>query len=195
MLSLPDHRRLSAEEYLLIERQAAYKTAFIDGVMYGMAGASWRHGLLVGNLVAAIHTQLRDGPCVVQPQDLRVRSRSKKGMYVYPDLTVVCGEPKWADHHQDTLLNPAVIIEVLSPSTESLDRGAKFAQYREITSLKAYVLVSQDRMEVEVHERQGEQWVLTATLREPEETLRLETIGCQIPLAEMYRRVTWEEDE
>ena len=114
------------------------------------------------------------------------------GLYTYPDVTVVCGEPRFQDREVDTLLNPTVIVEVLSPATEAYDRGVKFRHYRCIGSLREFVLVSQDRMMVERYTRQGNDWVLS-DMTDPEQILKLESIGCQIPLGRIYAKVKFPE--
>src|SRR5579859_1008842 len=177
------------EEYLAHERQAAYKSEYLAGQIVAMSGVSWEHSLITGNLLTVLHGQLRDRPCTVHASDLRVKVRAH-GMYTYPDLVVVCGAPQFEDAHVDTLLNPTIIVEVLSPSTEAYDRGAKFGYYRALPSLQEYLLVAQDQMLLEHYRRADASWVLTATT-DSAAVVRLPAIGCDLPLAEVYRKVNW----
>jgi Uma2 family endonuclease len=127
--------------------------------MFAMSGASCVHAFVGASLVGELRDRLRGRPCETYPQDLLVLVKPT-GLFTYPDITVVCGEPRFLDNVFDTLLNPTVIIEVLSPSTEAYDRGRKFAHCREIVSLREYALVSQDRMAVDWYRREGETWTL-----------------------------------
>lgn len=135
---------LTPAEYLAIDRKAEFKSEYFAGEMFAMSGASFKHNQVVANLIAETAARLKGGPCQIVPSDLRL-SVSPTGLYTYPDAMVVCGEPEFIDDHFDTLINPTVIFEVLSDSTESYDRGAKFRHYRSLDSLQAYVLISQDR--------------------------------------------------
>jgi Uma2 family endonuclease len=146
------------------------------------------HNLIVANLTGELQAQLRGRPCEVYPADMRVKV-SETGLYTYPDV-VVCGEPRFEDEHVDTLLNPTLIVEVLSPSTETYDRGEKFAQYRKLASLREYVMIAQDRFRIEHYVRQGkEQWLLTEA-SDLGDTVHLPSIGCDLQLSEAYDRVT-----
>jgi Uma2 family endonuclease len=147
MTALPK-RHVSEEEYLLIERAAEYKSEYWDGEMYAMAGASSRHGLIGLNIGAQLHAQFRNRPCEAYMNDMRVRV-ANSGMYTYPDVIAVCGEARFLDEHQDTLLNPQLLVEVLSPSTADYDRGEKLRRYRQLESLTDCLLVSQDRLLIE----------------------------------------------
>src|SRR5215471_2641510 len=139
---------LTPEQYLEIERKAEFKSEYYQGEMFAMAGARRNHIRLVTNTVASMHPQLRGGECEVYSNDMRV-CVSSAGLYTYPDIVVACGKPQFLDGELDTLLNPVSIIEVLSPSTEAYDRGRKFALYRSLESLREYVLLSSDRVQVE----------------------------------------------
>ncbi len=176
---------LSEEEYLAIEREADRKSEYMDGEAVAMAGASFDHNLLVANCVGALWGRLRGTSCAVVPSDLKVQASSK---IYYPDVTVVCGEPRFRDGTRDLLLNPTLVVEVLSPSTKNFDRGEKFMRYRLIEPLRDYVLVAQDEIHVEHFRRQGELWVLSET-RDPEGRLSIESIGCELSLGEIYDRV------
>ena len=175
------------EEYLAMERQATQKSEYVNGRIYAMTGASRAHNRVVLNLAAALHGQLRGGPCEAYVSDMRVKV-SETGLYTYPDVVVACGEPRFEDAHVDTLIDPTAIIEVLSDSTEGYDRGAKFAHYRRLASLQEYVLIAQDTVRVERYVREGERWVLTE-IAGSAEALTLTSVGCTIPLRDIYERV------
>jgi Uma2 family endonuclease len=179
---------LTAEEYLAIERQAERKSEYYQGEMFLMAGASREHNLLVMNIGRELSQQLRQQPCEVYPSDMRVRV-SGTGLYTYPDVTVVCGEPQLADDYRDILLNPALLVEVLSPSTEGYDRGRKFEHYRRIESLAAYLLVSSDRVHVDLFLRQpGGPWLLTEASG-LDALIELPPIGCHLALRDVYEKL------
>ena len=179
--------RITTQQYLAQERCAEFKSEFFDGVLCAMSGASREHNLIASNLNRRIGTQLEGRPCEVYISDMRVRV-SRDRTYTYPDVVAVSDEPKFLDGEFDTLLNPSLIIEVLSPSTEAHDRGGKFRRYREIESLREYVLISQDHMLVERFSRRGEQWLLTVLTGEAE-LLRLDSIGCVVALGDIYDKV------
>lgn len=188
-MSASPHPRLTEEEYLKIERAAEFKSEFYDGRMYAMSGGSYPHGQIILNLGSELRTASRGKPCSVTASDIRVRV-SKRGSYTYPDVVVVCGPPKFADDQKDTLLNPSLIVEVLSPSTEAHDRGLKFAQYRQIESLEEYGLVSQTEPRVEIFRRQPSgDWLLSESTG-LDAVCRFDSAGCQIALAEIYHQVT-----
>src|SRR4051794_37865280 len=130
MTTRPDVR-ITPEEYLRIERAAEWKSEYIDGEMFAMSGASHRHTIIVGNVAGELRAQLRNGPCTVSASDLRVAT-DRRRHYTYPDVVVVCDPPQFVDDQLDTLINPALIAEVLSDSTEKYDRGAKFERYRSV---------------------------------------------------------------
>lgn len=179
---------LTPEEYLAIERQAEYKSEYFNGEMFAMAGASESHVLIVTNVVAELRGQLRGRPCTVYSTDLRVRV-SPTGLYTYPDVIVVCGQSQFADDQRDTLLNPTLIVEVLSASTQDYDRGGKFEHYRSIASFHEYVLIAQDRHHVEHFVRQQDnRWLLSETNR-LEDVLHLSSIDCNLALPEVYDKV------
>jgi Uma2 family endonuclease len=185
-------RLLSPQEYLAIERQAEIRSEFYRGEMFAMSGASWEHTLIKDNLARAAGNQLEDGPCRVVTSDLRVKIDAT-GLYTYPDITIVCDEPEFEDNVFDTLLNPRVIVEVLSDSTEKYDRGRKFAHYRQLPSVQEYVLVAQNAPLVERYVRQtDESWLLTA-FSEMTQTFSFGTIPVKVPLTEIYRGVKFPE--
>ena len=175
------------EEYLALERKATLKSEYINGEILAMSGASLAHTRITADIVTELNNQLRGGGCEVISNDMRVKT-SAKGAYFYPDVVVFCGEPEVEDNVFDTLLNPILIIEVLSPSTEVYDKGEKFRHYQELTSLREYILVSQDRVRVEHYHLAKTQWVQTE-FRAPEDVLLLASIGCELPLQDIYRRV------
>ncbi|MCL4204088.1 MAG: Uma2 family endonuclease [Pirellulaceae bacterium] len=180
---------LTPQEYLSRERRAETKSEYLRGEMFAMSGASREHNLIATNVSAELQQQLRERPCEVYQADMRVKV-SPTGLYTYPDVTVVCGEPQFEDAEVDTLLNPTVLVEVLSPTTADYDRGGKFTHYRRLASLQEYVLISQDRPLVEHYVRRGaDEWLLTEQ-RGLDEVLVLPSIGCQIPIAEIYRKVS-----
>ncbi|MGA2146878.1 MAG: Uma2 family endonuclease [Bryobacteraceae bacterium] len=185
---------LTPEEYLEIERQAEIRSEYYQGEMFAMAGGSEAHNILVDNLVVAFRLKLRGGSCRSYSRDMRVQV-SATGFYTYPDLVVVCGERKFLDEKRDTLLNPNLIVEVLSPTTEAYDRGRKFSHYRALESLQEYVLVSQDRIQVECFKRQAAgQWLLTAA-SSLEDAVCLDSVGCTIPLTDIYEDVAAKDDQ
>ncbi len=191
MSSAAIKRRFTPQEYLALERKSETRSEYYNGEIFAMAGASREHNLISVNLLMDIGNQLYDRPCEVYTSDMRVHIEAT-GLYTYPDVTVVCGEPRFQDSEVDTLLNPMVIVEVLSQSTEAYDRGVKFRHYRRIGSLREFVLISQDRMMVERYTRQGNDWVLSE-LTDPDQVLKLDSIGCQIPLGRIYAKVTFPE--
>jgi Uma2 family endonuclease len=174
-------------EYLELERKAEIRSEYIAGHIFAMSGASRRHILIVGNLHGLLWPQLRGRTCEAYTNDMRLKV-SPTGMYTYPDIVAVCGEPLFEDTSIDTLLNPTVIVEVLSESTEAYDRGEKFAHYRRLDSLREYVLVAQDRIRVEHYRRDGQQWILSE-ISDPDATLDLASIDCRAGLAAIYEKV------
>lgn len=186
MSFLPQHY-LSPEEYLAIERKAEYKSEYIDGVMYAMAGGSERHNIIVANLIISTGLQLRDRPCRVYPSDLKVRVPNSKKLF-YPDVSIVCGETMYDDEHKDIMLNPVLILEVLSDTTAGLDRGKKFLSYQQIESLQEYVLVGQDEILVEKYERQKNETWLYSKAKDVEATINLPSIQCEISIRDIYSK-------
>lgn len=180
-------RRYSAAEYLALERAAVTKSELVNGEIVAMSGASLDHNVITGNVFYVLRQQLAGHPCRAFLSDLRV-STVTTSSYFYPDVVVVCGEPSLADDHQDTLLNPKLVVEVLSPSTEAFDRGAKFAHYRQSETLQDYVLVAQDRALVEVFSRHGADWILREA-RGLDGVAALPSIGCSLPLSVVYEQV------
>jgi Uma2 family endonuclease len=174
-------------EYLRLERAAETKSEYVNGQILAMTGASRAHNLVTGNVFRELSQQLRGGPCEAYVGDMRVRV-SQTGMYTYPDVVVACGEIRFEDDHVDTLLNPVLIVEVLSPSTEAYDRGEKFAHYRRLDSLQEYLLVAQDKVRVERYVRQGDRWILTEHSA-LDDVVSLDAAGCRVRLSDVYDRV------
>lgn len=188
MSSLPSYY-LSPEEYLAIERRAEYKSEYVDGVMYAMAGGSERHNLITGNIIAELNIQLRKTLCKVYPSDLKVRGQDSRKFF-YPDVSVICGETQFADDERDIVLNPVLIVEVLSESTSAFDRGKKFQSYQQIESLQEYLLVSQDEYVVEHFLRQeNEHWLYTKASG-LDEAIVLPIVKCQLALRDIYDKAT-----
>ncbi|ETX08524.1 Uma2 family endonuclease [Candidatus Entotheonella palauensis] len=180
--------RLSVEEYLVIERQASCKSEYFDGEMFAMAGASRRHNLITLNMGAELRTQLQQRPCEVYSSDMRVKI-SRTGLYTYPDVVVVCDEPLFEDAEVDTLLNPIVLVEVLSPSTADYDRGGKFEHYRTLPSLQGYLLVAQERCHVVHYTRQPDNTWLLAETSNIQDCIHLPSINCDLRLSEINAKV------
>ena len=187
MSSLAAETLLTPEEYLTLERKATVKSEYLSGQILAMSGASNAHNLITLDIGTELNIQLRGRECLVYTSDMRIRT-SPKGAYFYPDVVVVCGKPRFEDNVFDTLLNPILVIEVLSPSTEMYDKGEKFRHYQELASLQEYILVSQDRVRVEHYRLVKTQWVQTE-MRGHEDVLSLNSIRCELPLQDIYRRV------
>lgn len=191
-MSRPAEQFITAADYLALERQAETKSEYLNGCIYAMSGASRSHNRITFNLARRIGNQLGGRRCEGYVNDLRVKV-SPTGLYTYPDVVVVCGEPRFEDQHVDTLLNPTVIIEVLSDSTEAYDRGEKFAHYRALESLTDYLLVAQDQPRIEHFRRQPDgQWLYSAA-DGLDSQVAIANIGCVLQLAEVYERVAFAE--
>ncbi len=176
------------EEYLALERQADYKSEYFAGEIFAMTGASRKHNLVAGNVLASLHAQLKGRPCEIYPSDMRVKV-SPTGLYTYPDVVIICGDPAFDDDQKDTLLNPTVLVEVLSKSTASYDRGEKFEHYRKLNSLTEYLVIAQDKHHLEHYVRQPDnQWLLSET-DDMQETIHLHSIECNLALLDIYDKV------
>ena len=184
MSSIAARTYLTPEEYLAFERKATTKHEYLAGEIVAMSGASFAHNFITGDIFGELRSQLRGGKCKAATSDMRVKV-NKTGSYFYPDVVVFCGEPQAEDSQSDTLLNPTVIIEVLSPSTEARDRGEKFWHYQQLASLREYVLVSQDRVCVEHYLREGTYWLRTE-FRVLEDRMPLTSIECELSLRDIY---------
>jgi Uma2 family endonuclease len=179
--------KLTEEQYLALDRAAEFRSEFVDGEMFAMAGASNAHGLIQRNLLGELYLALRGSPCGPFGSDSRIKVSSRA--YVYPDVSVVCGKQQTAGEYSDILIQPLAIFEVLSPSTEKYDRGLKFQLYRTIDSLKEYILVNQEQVRIERFTRQPDgTWSLHDYLR-PDDELKIDSIGVAIPLRRIYDQV------
>jgi Uma2 family endonuclease len=180
-------QQYTPDEYLEFERTVREKHEFFRGEIFAMSGASEAHNLIVANVLGEMRQYLRGKPCRVYPSDMRVKV-SPSGLYTYPDVVVVCGQPQ-LEQPGDTL-NPTLLVEVLSESSEAYDRGKKSEQYRTLASLTDYLLIAQDRTLVEHYNRQpGDRWLLHAANR-LEDTVAISSLGCELPLSEVYLNVT-----
>ena len=180
------------EEYLMREREASLKSEYLNGQIFAMAGASRRHNLITFNLAMELGPQLMGRDCEAYMNDMRVRVSPTT--YTYPDVVAGCGKPLFEDNQFDTLLNPHVIIEVMSPSTETKDRGVKFDQYLKVASLTDYILIAQEKVSLEHYKREGERWILNK-LTDPQGSLQLESIGCTLALPGIYNKIQFIDEE
>jgi len=190
---------LTEDEYLAFERAAEQRHIYVDGEIFAMAGESGAHGDITANVLASLHGQLEDGPCRVHVANTKVRSGSlprspnrRAGLYSYPDIVVICDEPKYLDDFQDVVLNPKVIVETLSESTEAFDRGDKLRRYQKYNpSLTDYILIRQDRPQIEhfCREKDGS-WKYT--IHEGVKAIvKIESIKCRLKATEVYKRVNF----
>ena len=191
-MALRVQTKYTLDDYLAAERASVdVKHEYLAGGVYAMTGASYDHNLIVSNLARELGNRLRDRPCVVLTSDMRVRIESGDAA-TYPDLVALCEPPRFYDERRDVLTNPTLLVEVLSPSTEAYDRGSKFAIYRNLASLREYVLIAQDRFSVEVFTKQPDgRWLLGA-VDEPNDAVRLESIQCEVLLRDFYAKVELE---
>lgn len=181
-------RRVTPEKYLEFERAAEFRHEYRDGEIVAMSGASRSHGRIVINLGGELRERLRDRPCNVYSADLRVAVTSAR-LYTYPDVIVTCGKEQYLDDRFDTLLNPVVIIEVLSNSTMAYDRGKKFQNYSALDSLCDYMLVAQDKIHVEHWTRQPPGDWIGAEFHARTDAIRLDSIDVELPVSEIYLKV------
>ncbi len=179
---------LTPQEYLEIERAATTKSEYLDGKVFAMSGASREHNLITVNITRELSLRLQESPCETYGSDMRVKV-SATGLYTYPDAVVVCDEPRFEDDELDTLLNPTVIFEVLSSSTEAYDRGDKFSYYRKLESLRDYVLIAQDKRHIDHYVREpGGKWALREASN-PDDVLDIGSINCVLRLSDVYLKV------
>ncbi len=180
---------ITEAEYLALERAAASKHEYFAGEIYAMTGASEPHNLIASNVTAHLHRQLRGRACRVYPSDMRLKVM-QTGLNTYPDITIVCGPPQFTDPaKRDTLINPTVIIEILSLSIERYDRGLKFQNYRTIASLQDYILIAQDKPHIERYARhKRSQWLLVEAI-ELEASLPIDSLSATLQLADVYEQV------
>jgi len=192
-MSVAEKRFPTGEEYLAWEREADFKSEYLRGEIYAMSGAGLNHNIIASNLNRSIGNQLDGRPCLVLGSDMRVQVDSADA-YFYPDLSGLCGEFEFHDDRQDTYKNPQFVIEILSDSTESYDRGKKFFSYQMLPSLREYVLVSQKMVAVEVYRKDGDSWIYRL-LKGDDAVLELESVGCEVPVGEIYRNVKFPPDD
>jgi Uma2 family endonuclease len=182
---------VSPEEYLRLERQAECKSEYLNGEIFAMTGASRKHNLITTNISRELSQQLKTRPREVYAADMRVKVRAT-GLYTYPDVAIVCGESQFEDDYVDTLLNPTVLIEVLSQSTERFDRIAKSSYYRTIDSLAEHLLVAQDEIRLEQYVKQPNgQWSLYEYLT-LNSAANLTSVDCSLKLSEVYAKITFD---
>lgn len=191
-MSAQPKTKLSSQEYLELEIRAEVRSEYFDGEVFAMAGTSLNHTRIVRNISRRLDEHTESGPCEVVSNDLRV-SVPFNNAYVYPDLVGLCQEPKLDSSKFNTLLNPELIIEVLSSSTEAYDRGLKFAGYRTIPTVKEYIIIAQDEMRVEQYLRQADDTWQVRFLEKADDLLQVESMKCAIPLSQIYDRVNFGE--
>lgn len=193
MTALPKRKYISPEDYLAMERESLEKHEYFDGEIFQMAGSSKEHNLITSNLIISLGNQLKKRNCQVYPPDMRVHI-PKTGLFTYPDVSVVCGEAQLLpDGHLDTLTNPILIIEILSPSTEGYDKGAKFDNYRSLESLHEYLLVSQDAKKIIRYTKQADgSWILMDFIGDKTE-IELFSIECSLTMDDVYDKVGLEQ--
>jgi len=180
---------VSPEEYLRLERQSEYKSEYVNGQIFAMTGASRKHNLVAGNIFGELRQQLKGRQCEAYMGDMRVKVKAT-GLYTYPDVVAVCGEPQFEDEYVDTLLNPTLLVEVLSQSTERYDRIAKSSYYRTLDSLAEHLLVAQDEIRLEQYVKQANgQWLLFEC-SSIDAAIELESIGCSLALRDVYDKVS-----
>ena len=180
----------SPAEYLAMEEVAEYKSEYCNGEIFGMSGGTADHSLATVNFTAALSQRLQLGPCRVFNSDMRLHVE-RNGLYTYPDVMVICGKIELVKNRNDTVTNPVLIVEVLSESTRSYDRGAKFNFYKQIPTLREYILVESERSHVECYQRtRDDQW-LVEMYDDLSATVKLESVACEIPLLQIYSKVSW----
>jgi Uma2 family endonuclease len=182
-------KTFTESEYLELERNADFKSEYYNGEIFAMAGATLIHNKIVSNLIFLFNQFLKDKPCDVYPSDLRLQVE-KSGLYTYPDITIVCGKTELLDNKFDTLKNPTILIEVLSDSTEKYDRGQKFSFYREIPSLKEYILVSSKTVKIEKFKRleDGNYLYIESNEHQP---FPIDSIKMNLNLEDVYNKIDW----
>lgn len=181
-------KKLTPEEYLNIERNAEFKSEYYNGEMFALAGASYIHNKISSNIHVSLANQQKGKTCQVFQSDLKIREKIS-GLFTYPDVVVICGEPEFYDEEKDVVVNPAVIIEVLSKSTETYDRGFKFELYRRIETLKDYFMVSQDKISVEYYSRNADNSWILKEYNDLNQSIDIKSIGCILELKEVYYKV------
>jgi Uma2 family endonuclease len=191
MSALPQPLSLiTADQYLRLEREAEFKSEFVNGLVYPELGTTANHNIIAGNCLVFLTLQLQQRPCQAFGSDVKVRV-DKANVFRYPDVSALCGPVLFHDDGKDAYCNPSVIVEVLSPATERLDRGEKFMLYRLLDSLAEYVLVRQDRVEVEVFSKLSEGQWSSILYDELADSFHLRSVNCRLTLAEIYEKVTF----
>jgi len=188
-------KQYTPEEYYCLERKAEFKSDFYDGEIFAMAGASARHNKIVANIISELQVRLRKGPCETYASDMRLKVAAT-ALRTYPDVSVYCDhlEADQEDAFGETFTNPTALFEVLSKSTEAYDRGTKAESYRQVSSLRAYVFVAQDRPHVEIFERNGDMWELRDATG-IDAALKIASLGIEIPLAQIYYAIDFGSSE
>lgn len=190
-MSIAEKTALTPQQYLEQERKAELRSEYFDGQLLAKTGSSADHCTIVGNIAVGIRQQFRNCSCEVFMNMMRIKV-IKSSSYFYPDVVAVCGKPQLEDNEQDVLLNPTMIVEVLSPSTENYDRGTKFEHYRTIDSLTDYLLVAQDKIHVEHYVRQSDRSWLFSEYKSANDKFQIDSIGCELLVAEVYEKVDFE---
>lgn len=190
---LPKKTHYTREEYLVLEEKAEYKSEYYDGEIFAMAGGSRNHSVICLNLNWAIREIISQKDCVGFDSSMKL-DIPQANTYVYPDLMVICGDIQFVEHRTDIVANPVLVMEVLSPNTESFDRGKKFGYYRTLSSLQEYVLVSQTEPLIEVFYKQDEKTWQYTVVRGLTENVLLQTLHAEIALKDIYQKVVWEEE-
>ncbi len=185
-------KTLSRRDYLSLERKAEFKSEFIDGDVFAMAGASREHNLIAANIVRTLGNQLIDSPCHVYPGDLKVRIE-RMDAYTYPDIAIACEPEHFEDDHRDVLLNPLALMEILSESTEAYDRGVKFAHYQFIQSFIEYILISQVSPRVERFVRQNDGTWIYSIYGAMGDIVPVGSVNCELPVSEIYRKIRFKD--
>ncbi len=187
MMLLHKKTQVMPEEYLAYERKAEIRSEYINGEIFAMAGASRNHNRILSNLVRVLGNQLIDKPCSVYSSEMKVKI-GKANKYAYPDIVVACDIEEFEDGNEDILLNPIVIIEILSDSTEAYDRGLKFFHYQFIDSLREYILISQKLCRIEVFRRQNNSW-LYSEIHSIKDVIDISSIECRLAMQDVYLKV------
>jgi Uma2 family endonuclease len=184
-------RVFSPTEYLAMEEVADYKSEYLNGEIFAMSGGTPDHSSVAVNMTIALGTRLAAKPCRVFNSDMRLHIKGNS-LYTYPDVMVICGKIELVKRRNDTVTNPALIVEVLSESTRDYDRGMKFNLYKQVPTLQEYVVVESENPRVECYRRGADdQWVVEM-IDDPGATVRLTSVACEIPMREIYRKVSWE---
>jgi len=188
-MAIQPEKKLTSEEYLAIERDADIKSEYFEGEIFAMAGAGRNHNLVEANIMRVLGNQLIESPCNVYPSDMRVKI-SRIDKYVYPDISVACDDEEFEDDENDTLLNPIVIMEILSKSTEAYDRGKKFEHYQYIDSFSEYFLISPNSYRVEQYVRRNKRIWTYYLFQDEDDVINIKSIGCELFLRDIYKKIS-----